>query len=275
VNDLGYLEALLLGVLQGATEFLPVSSSGHLAITEHLLGIAANSPHMLLFNVVAHVGTLVAVAWVFRLHIVRFVQRLWLESCARTYDRPVCGMLWHGIVATLITAGIGIPFQDTFEQAFGSLSKIGWFLVLTGLMLAGTRFAPRGRRGLRQLRWYHGVAVGLAQACAIFPGVSRSGATICMATFVGFRRRWAAEFSFLIAAPAILGGTGKKMLDTMALSPGELEGIPLGPIAVGGIISLLVGVVALRMLLTAVKRGQLHYYAVYCLALGAIVLLWG
>jgi len=116
------------------------------------------------------------------------------------------------------------------------------------------------------------VCVGLAQSAAILPGISRSGATICMASYLGLRRRWTAEFSFLIAAPAILGGTLLKVRDTFELPPDVLGAIPLGPVIAGSLVSLVVGVIALMLLLGAVRRAKLHYFSVYCVILGALVI---
>jgi len=115
--------------------------------------------------------------------------------------------------------------------------------------------------------------VGLAQALAILPGISRSGSTICVASYFGWRRRWAAEFSFLIAVPAIVGGTVFKVTDTLALPAEQFARIPWGPVVVGGVVSLVVGVLALKLLLRAVRRAKLHYFALYCWAMGVVVLI--
>jgi len=130
----------------------------------------------------------------------------------------------------------------------------------------------RGRRGWRDYHWWEAVLIGFAQAMAILPGISRSGATICMASYCGWRRRWAAQFSFLIVIPAIGGATLLKVRDTFGLPTEQFEAVHWGPLFAGGFVSLIVGVVALKLLLGAVRRAKLHYFAVYCWLAAVIVM---
>ena len=273
MTELGYGQAILLGFLQGVTEFLPISSSAHLALTQRLMGLAPDSPAMLLFDVLAHLGTLVAVSIVFAGPARRFLRRLLTELSGSRAGRPfawrVVGLT---IAATIPTAIIGLAFKDTFEEAFAKPRWIGAFLILTGFILAGTAPLARRRRGWRTFRWWHAVIVGVAQACAIFPGISRSGATICAAAYCGLRRRWTAEFSFLLAVPAIVGASLLKIKETVELPADQLALIHQAPIIVGALVSLLVGIAALKLLLSTVRRGKLHYFALYCWAVGALVL---
>jgi len=273
VSELNYLQAILLGILQGLTEFLPVSSSGHLALTQKYFTLAPEGATMLLFDVLAHLATLVAVGIVFAGPINRFFRRLLAET-GGSWHRPrhAWRIVGLAVAASVPTGVIGLTLQETFESAFGKPRWIGVCLVITGIMLAALAIVPRGRRGWKRFAWWQAVVVGLAQSAAILPGISRSGATICTASYLGLRRRWAAEFSFLIAAPAILGGTLLKVRDTLSLPATELRTIPLGPVIVGSLVSLVVGVVALMLLLGAVRRAKLHYFSVYCVILGALVL---
>lgn len=272
MNNLDYLQAVLLGVIQGLTEFLPISSSGHLALVQRWLNFDPESVQMLLFDVLAHVGTLVAVAVVFRKSAGRFFKRLLPEFMGATSHKPFASrVVLLALVATIPTGVIGLLFKETFEEAFGSPRAIGTCLIVTGFLLIALVKVPRGRRGWRKLRWWEGALVGLAQAIAILPGISRSGATICMASYCGWKRRWAAEFSFLIAVPAIVGGTILKLADTLELPSAALDAINWGPILVGSTASLVVGVFALKLLLDAVSRARLHYFAFYCWALGLFV----
>ena len=274
MNAFGFGQAILLGIVQGLTEFLPISSSGHLVILQRWLGLDAGSSEMLLFDVVAHVGTLGAVLLVFWRTIRRFLYRLRRETqLTWTKPRSAWRFLCLGAAAVVPTAVIGLAFKDSFESAFSSLRTVGACLMVTGFMLAVTMKTPRGRRGWRQLRLWQAILVGIVQGLAILPGISRSGATICLATYCGWRRRWAVEFSFLIAVPAILGATLIQVLDTMHLSAEPLNAIALGPILVGGLISLLVGVFALKLLLHIVRRGRLHYFAIYCWFVGILTLI--
>lgn len=293
MNDPGYVKSIALGILQGITEFLPVSSSAHLALAQRWLALDPNSPALLLFDVLAHIGTLVAVAIVFRAAIGRLVRGVIRDTLAPSNDTtgaagsettaresgraPVARRVSLRIVvltmaASIPTAVVGLQFKDTFESAFDRPQWIGVCLLITGGLLAALAMVPRGRRGWRRFGWWRAGLVGLAQAGAILPGISRSGVTICVASYLGLRRRWAVEFSFLIAAPAILGGTILKVRDTLALPAEQLETIPWGPLIVGAVASLMVGVVALRLLLVAVRRAKLHYFALYCWALGVFVL---
>lgn len=277
MNELNYVQALVLGVLQGLTEFLPISSSGHLALAQRWLELDPGGAPMLLFDLLAHVGTVLAVAVVFRRSFARFVARLsreWRDPRFRG-RRHACRFLTLATGATIATAAVGLGYKNTFESAFDKPGWIGVGLLATGFLLTGTAFVGRGKRGWRAFRWWQAVMIGLAQGVAIFPGVSRSGITIGLALCCGLRRRWAAEFSFLIAVPAICGATVLKLSDTLGGTAGPPAELPWGPIAVGGSVSLLVGVVALHWLLNVIRRAKLHYFAAYCFALGLIVLATG
>lgn len=273
MSQLDYVQAIVLGTVQGMTEFLPVSSSGHLAITQRYFELEPDGAVMLLFDVFAHLGTLIAVGVVFARPITRFVCRLFAElSSSWRRPRYAWRIAMLAVAATVPTAAIGLGFQDTFETAFSRPRWIGTGLIVTGAMLLLLGRIPRGRRGWSRFGWWQGALVGVAQGLAVFPGISRSGATICVASYLGLRRRWAAEFSFLIAAPAILGGTLLKLRDTFDLPADQWERIPFGPVAAGSVVSLAVGIVALLLLLGAVRRAKLHYFSSYCFALGVLVI---
>ncbi len=273
MSQLDYPASILLGIIQGLTEFLPISSSGHLALTQRWLGLEAHTPTMLLFDVCVHVGTLVAVGVVFAKSIASFLGRL-LRELNRSWNRPRYALRIAGlaIAASVPTGVIGLSFQDKFESAFGRPKWIGAALIVTGILLILTLLVRRPNRGWRRFLWWQAAIVGTAQACAIFPGISRSGSTICAALFCGLRRRWAAEFSFLIAAPAIAGATLLKIRDTRALPAEQFDTIPWGPVITGSAVSLAVGVLALLVLLHAVRRAKLHYFAPYCVVLGALII---
>ena len=273
MNEFNYLTAMLLGAIQGLTEFLPISSSGHLALTQRWLNLDPDSIQMLLFDVLAHLGTLIAVVIVFVTPARRFANRLIRES-SRSWSARRFG--WRiavlAIAATIPTAVIGLSFKQTFEAAFDKPVWIGICLLTTGGLLAVLAKLRRGRRGWKEFHWWEAALVGAAQALAILPGISRSGSTICVASYFGWRRRWAAEFSFLIAVPAIVGGTLLKIKDTLDLPGEELAAVALGPVIVGSILSLVVGVFALKILLHTVRRAKLHYFALYCWVAGALAL---
>jgi undecaprenyl-diphosphatase len=274
LNDVSYLSAMLLGALQGLTEFLPISSSGHLALVQRWIELDAESPPMLLFDVCVHVGTVIAVCIVFFRPGIQLLSRLSREL-ASSWTRPryAWRIVWLTVVASVPTAVIGLAFKKEFEAAFGNAGLIGTCLLVTGGLLSVLFFLDRGRRGWKQFHWWEALLVGIAQGLAILPGISRSGATICMASYCGWRRKWAAQFSFLIAMPAILGGTLIKMKDTLELPGDALSEIPWGPIAAGTIVSTIVGVFALVLLLSVVRRAKLYYFAPYCWLIGMIVLM--
>lgn len=273
MSELDYLTAALLGVLQGLTEFLPISSSAHLALTQRWFDLDPQCQPMLLFDVLVHLGTLVAVVIVFRRSAFRFCRRLYGEATGTSSGKPCAWWIaLLALAATIPTGVIGLLFKEHFEAAFGSPRDIGTCLIVTGCLLIALVKVPRGRRGWRALRWWEAVLIGLAQAAALFPGISRSGSTICVASYFGWRRRWAAEFSFLIAAPAIAGGAILKIKDTLELSPIMLEATSWGPILLGSAVSLVVGIFALQLLLSAIRRARLHYFAYYCWLIGVLIL---
>jgi undecaprenyl-diphosphatase len=276
VSELDYLTAIVLGVIQGVTEFLPISSSGHLALTQRWLDLDPGSTEMLLFDVLVHCGTLIAVFAVFRREARRYVIRLARELRGSFHGRRYA---WRiallAVIATIPTAGFGFALKDHFEAAFDKPAGIGICLIVTGCMLAALAKLSRGRRGWKRLRWWEAALVGIAQASAILPGISRSGATICIASYCGWRRQWAAEFSFLIAVPAIVGGTILKFSDALHLPAAPDQAVAYGPVMVGGMVSLLVGVVALSLLLHIVRRAKLHHFAPYCWLVGVLALVAG
>lgn len=272
MNDLTYLQALILGVIQGLTEFLPVSSSAHLAITQQLMRLEADSPAMLMFDVAGHLGTLAAVVLVFAPTFRRYLRRLILESRLSFGERRVAWRIAGlGVCASVPTAIIGLAFKDTLEAAFGKPRWIGVALLVTGTLLYVTGKVPRPRLGWKKFGLGRAFAVGLAQGVAILPGISRSGATICAAMIVGLRRRWAGEFSFFIATPAICGAAVLKAMDTFELSGPQSAALPTGPILLGAITALFSGYVALRLLLVVVHRAKLQHFCYYCWLVGLVV----
>lgn len=273
MNDLDYVQALILGIVQGLTEFLPVSSSGHLAISQRLMSLKADSHAMLLFDVASHLGTLLAVVWVFAGTFRHYLRRLLAESAPSFSGRRFAWRIAAlGACASVPTAAIGLGFKDTLEAAFDKPLWIGVGLLLTGTLLYITGKIPRPRRGWRKFGVGRSLLVGIAQGAAILPGISRSGSTICVAMVSGFRRRWAAEFSFFIAAPAICGAALIKANDTLNLGGEQLAAIPKGPILIGSAAALLSGYIALRLLLGAVHRAKLHHFCYYCWLAGLLVL---
>jgi len=251
------LKAILLGVIQGVTEFLPISSSGHLAIFHNLFGFR-DAP--VLFDVFLHVGTLVPVVIVFRNDILALL----------TTRRRWVALLALGTVPIVLA---GLFLRHDIEREFQTIRWVGPLLLINGcILLAGGRLAARLRR-TQAPGWLHAVAVGIAQAVALLPGISRSGTTISTGLATGLDREDAARFSFLLAIPAILLALAAKLRDvvrgTEAVDPHMWA-----PIVVGTLVSMLVGYAALRALLAVVRRRKLGWFGWYCLAVGAALLVY-
>lgn len=261
--------AVALGILQGITEFLPVSSSGHLVIGQHLLGW--QEPN-LFFDVSLHVGTFLAVALVFRHDIALLVRGglNWLRdpgggrSDERNEARRIFTLVLCGTIPTVI---LGFTLKDFFERLFASVTAVGFSLLLTGTLLWLTRRkTSRWGMGPFDMRFRHAALVGLAQGLAIAPGISRSGSTIAVALLLGFQREWAGRFSFLLFVPAVLGAVTLELLHLNTVPN------PLGPVLWGTAAATVVGYLALRFLLAVVRHGRFHVFAPYCWALGTMCL---
>ncbi|MDP6439907.1 MAG: undecaprenyl-diphosphate phosphatase [Candidatus Brocadiia bacterium] len=270
------LKYMLLGLLQGATEFLPVSSSGHLVILKNLLGVESNG---LLLEVCLHLGTLVAILLVFRSDlwklIVDGVKGAWLLARGRRAElaeaAPGFSTALAIVVGSVPVAAAGLLIHRLeLEEGLKSPRLAGAMLVVTGLVLAAGRLAPRGglREGPGAAR---GFLIGIAQAVAILPGISRSGSTIVAGCFLGLRREAAARFSFLLAVPAMVGAGVWKLAP--ALASGGDAWAPTGgglsfAIVCGTIVAALSGWACLSLLLRIIRRGQLHWFAAYCVPAG-------
>ena len=256
-------QAAILGVVQGLTEFLPVSSSAHLVLGQRILGL--KEPE-LLFDVAVHVGTLLAVVVFFWRDLWAMARGLWAQDDEGFRGRR---LLWLVIVGSIPTAIIGLLFKDTFESLFASVSAVSLALLVTGGLLLSTRFAPPARREVGRVGAGRALIVGLVQGIAITPGISRSGSTIAAGLLLGVERRLAAHYSFLLSLPAICGAL---LLQLLHLRPGET--VDLTPLLVGGAVAGLTGILALKLLVGVVQRGGLHWFAFYCWAVGLAALAW-
>jgi len=250
-------QAVLLGLLQGLTEFLPVSSSGHLALAQAMIP-GFHQPGVV-FDAMLHVGTAFAVVWAERRQLAR-----WLTSVA---GWRLIGLLVLGTAATGI---LGFPFRHAAESAFTHPGWVGLFLLLTGLIVLGTRFLPGGSRGETETGWRDALGVGFLQGLAVFPGLSRSGTTIAAGLGVGLDRTWAARFSFLLSVPAIAAAT---LLEVVG-ARGEVAGLGFSfwlACLLGGVTAAVSGYFALRVVIRTVTSKSFHRFAAYCLPLGAVV----
>ncbi len=278
------LEAIILGIVQGVFMFVPVSSTAHLVIAQHLMiergsAIPApDSPEMILFDLVVHVGTLVSVAIVFH-RTLRFLALNSLADLGRFAAAPgpwsslgpFMRLMIYGAVTVGVTGVLGLLFKDRIETVFGAPQLIAATLATTGLLLWLTdRLGPRPL-GLKRLGFGIAILIGVAQAMALVPGISRSGITIIAGLFAGLRRRWAAEYSFLVAIPTILAATVVQGL--RELEPGAIETLGYGALVAGFVVSAIVGTLALRLVLVLLYRAQLKVFSIYLWALAGFVAL--
>lgn len=264
---MSFWQALLMGIVQGATEFLPVSSSGHLTLVPWLLGWGQPS---LTFDTVLHVGTLLGVVVVLWTDIVRLVVA-WFDSLRRRRcESAEARVAWLLILSSVPAAVLGFLLNDLVEQLFGSAPIVAGFLLVTGVLLFASDRMGRRERGLEQLNWKDALIVGLAQGIAIAPGLSRSGATIAAGLWRGLRREDAARYSFLMSLPVVLGAAGFQLLKV--ISAGTLTSQMTGDLAVGFVAAALSGYVAVRFLLGYVRAHTLRPFAYYCWIAGALCL---
>jgi undecaprenyl-diphosphatase len=270
---LNTIEAIILGTVQGLTEFLPVSSSGHLVLFQNLFGL--KEPE-LLFDICLHVGTLLAVVIVFYREILEIlVALLQLPGRIRVAGglKPLCRsdpairMALLIVIGSIPTAVIGLLFKEITDQVFGSIAVVGCMLLVTGTLLWLTRRIHGNGRPLGATTLKDALLIGVVQGLAILPGISRSGSTISTALFLGVDRKVAGRYSFLLSVPAIVGAL------VLGLDTPELQTtIPMATILIGSVVSALVGWVALVILLRVVDRGQLYRFAPYCWLVGVVTL---
>ena len=259
-------------MVQGFTEFLPISSSGHLVLFGHLLGLEEPD---LFFDVILHLGTLTAVAILFwrdiRDMIVAFFRGIAQPArLAETYRNNESFRMAMLIVVGTIPAGLaGVLLKDRIEALFGSLTAVGFAFLVTGAILISTRiFRSDADKSILQIGIPAVLFIGLGQALALTPGISRSGTTIAFALLLGVNRELAGRFSFLLAIPAILGATILQ-LD----SPETAQSGYIPALLTGFAVSVVVGVVALRVLMGLVKQGKFFYFAFYIVPVGLLTLI--
>ena len=257
----GWLQALILGVIQGLTEFLPVSSSGHLVLAQAWFGDAfLFHENAVAFDLVLHLGTLIPVVVFYRRSILALARSPFtIDDVPGTpwIRQPDRWLLLMVIVASVPTGIMGIAFKDLFERVFHDVTTVATALFITGIILFTTRLA-RKREGGTIVSIPVALAIGVAQGFAITPGISRSGTTIAVALLLGLNRDLAARFSFLLSIPAILGGLLLVMKDGVSF-PTEL----LGSLAVGFLSAMVVGYMALVALVALVRLGGLHRFSFY------------
>lgn len=251
------LKALILGTVQGLTEFLPVSSTGHLLLGRKLLGLSEAG---LFLDTMLHLGTLLAVVVIFRDDIIYMLKR------------PFSKLSLLIIAGTIPTAIIGLSFEDFFEEISKTGVTVGWEFLITGAILwfADNMKKKGNKKNIDQISFKDALIVGTLQGAAILPAISRSGLTIAGALFRGIDKQAAARFSFLLSLPAILGAV---VLQGAKLAGGQAESIGFVPLLVGTIAAALSGYVAVKWMLAILQRGSLKVFSIYVWILGIGILI--
>uniref|UniRef100_UPI0040575757 undecaprenyl-diphosphate phosphatase n=1 Tax=Alistipes sp. TaxID=1872444 RepID=UPI0040575757 len=258
---MGVFEAILLGIVQGLTEFLPVSSSGHLQIFKEILGVEISGN--VTFDVALHAATVLSTIVVMWAEI----RRLFLGLFSRTFNEEQRYVL--KILLSMIPAGVvGLCFASEIEALFSSLAFVGAMLLLTALLLSFAYYAKPRQKG--EISWRDAFLIGCAQAAATMPGLSRSGSTIATGLLLGNQKESVAHFSFLMVIPVILG---KMLLDILS---GEMAALDVErlPLVAGFLAAFLSGALACKFMINIVKRGKLIWFALYCAVAGLLSLLY-
>jgi undecaprenyl-diphosphatase len=261
------IQAIVLGLLQGATEFIPVSSSGHLVLVPWLLGW--DSPG-LVFDTVVHWGTLVAVLAYFWRDWLALIGA-WVRGLLRwDWRDPLARLMWLLIVGSIPAAVLGYFLESFFESLFGKPAWVAFFLLVTAALLAISEFLGKRSRKMEDLGWVDALLIGLGQAVAIAPGISRSGATMAAGLFRGLERTVAARFSFLLATPVILGAGLLQLMDLATVADPAAQ-IPA--LVIGFLAAAVSGYACIWVLLRYLQRGKLYPFAIYCACAGVFFLI--
>ena len=249
--------SILLGIIQGLTEFLPISSSGHLVIFQKLLGITKGQ---LTFNIFLHFGTLIPVLIIFWDDIRDII----LLKKSKKH------LIWLILIGTIPTGMIGILFEDFFKGLFSSVTNTGYMLLVTGTLLLIAEKLSNSKRNIDEFKTSNSVIVGIAQGLAIIPGISRSGSTIVASLLQDLNREEAARFSFLLSIPAIGGAGILELKDAITIG---LSGISWIAIITGTLASAIAGYIAIKYLLHILKNGSLVVFSYYCWFLGLLTII--
>ena len=265
------IQAIIIGIVQGLTEFLPVSSSAHLVFAQNILGVESS----LAFDVFLHLGTLIAVLWFFRYDIVKMIKSWWLSIGDILQGRfmegvradPYKRLAWYVILATIPVGIVGVLFEDSVDSLFaGALYVPAFFLFVTGTILYLSQRMPSGNINLNDISKKEAIFMGLGQACAILPGLSRSGTTIAAGLTIGLDKEFAAKFSFILSIPAIFGAFVFKLKDI-----GSAMDANFLPIFLGFIASIIAGYLAIKWMLDLIQNRSLDIFSYYCWVISIIV----
>ena len=266
---MGLFQALILGIVQGATEFLPISSSGHLVLVPAALEWASPS---LIYDTTVHLATLFAVVAVFWRDLIGLICSWWRGLCrGQPLNTVESRLAWWVILGTIPGILAGLFLEETIESFFESPRTVGVFLLITAVIIILAEVFGRRRRALTEIEWLDSLLIGIGQATAIAPGISRSGVTISVGMFRGFTREAAARFSFILSVPIIAGAWLVQLIKLVR--QGEL--LAEAPLLVIGFVTALVcGYVAIRILLAYLRKRSLYPFAVYCVIVGSLAIIF-
>jgi len=265
------IQGIIIGIVQGLTEFLPVSSSAHLVFIQKLLGVESS----LAFDTFLHLGTLIAVLWFFRYDIYRMLKS-WFLSIQDIfqgrfregfYEDPYKRLAWYVILATIPVGIVGVLFEDSVDALFsGALYVPAFFLFVTGTILYLSQRMPSGNVNYTNITKKEALFMGLGQACAILPGLSRSGTTIAAGLTIGLNKEFAAKFSFILSIPAIFGAFILQLKDI-----GSAMDANFLPVFLGFVAAIVAGYMAIRWMLDLIQNKSLDIFSYYCWLMGIIV----
>ena len=274
---MGYFEAIILGLVQGLAEFLPISSSGHLALLQQAFGISEDK--VLIFAVLLHVGTLISVficywkdIWELIVELGLTFKDIFTGKGLRIEERPVRKLGLMIIIATIPTGIIGICFNDFFDSLYNSVVPIGIGLLITGCLLVLAEKRNNSSKRIGEMRYIDALIVGTVQGIAICPGISRSGSTLFGSLMCNLDREFAVKFVFLMSIPSILGSAVLETPDALAQGMNMAD---FGPIVVGMIVAAISGLVAIKTMIKIVSKNKLSYFSYYVWVLGACVVGYG
>ena len=267
---MGYIEAIVLGLVQGLSEFLPISSSGHLALLENLFEIKEES--VLFFAVLLHIGTLVSIFIVYHEDIYALIKELGLlfkdifsGKGLRIEERPIRKLGIMIIVSSIPTAIMGLLFSNFIDKVFGSLIVISICWIITGFILFFSEKLKSNSKEIEGTKHRNAIFIGICQGLAIMPGISRSGSTIVGSLVTGLKREFAVEFAFLISIPAILGSA---ILEFPKAIGAGIDPSTIGPMIVGFLVAAISGYFAITTMIRIVSKHKMIYFSYYVWVIG-------
>ena len=274
---MSYFESVVLGLVQGLAEFLPISSSGHLALLQQFFGIEEDN--VLLFAVLLHVGTLISVfivywkdIWELLVELVLTIKDLFTGKGLRLDERPVRKLGVMIIVATIPTGIMGVLFNDFFNSLYNSVVPIGVGLIITGFLLVIAERMGDSNRGIKQMNYRNALFIGFVQGVAICPGISRSGSTLFGSLICNLDRKFAVKFVFLISIPSILRSA---VMEAPAAIKAGMDMSQLGPVLLGMAVAAVSGLIAIKSMIKIVSSKKLSYFSYYVWIVGLAVVLYG